>query len=124
MGIAGQPAQRFEQLAVEQRLRVGQGMGMAQFHAGGRGTDAHDHAGQLAVAERYPDPVPDQRAARFPLGGREVVEQPRHRYGEGDLETGGGVGAGIWHRSSLSHAPGGSLEPCVLAGHFCSIFDE
>jgi hypothetical protein len=108
VGVALQPAQRREQFAVEQRLRIEQRDHRAHLgrRGGGRTDPGHD-ADQLARTERDPDPAPHRRALRR----RRVVEQPRHRQWQRDLpdrasgrqgrsRSGRGIRCG--HRPSLA----------------------
>lgn len=53
MGVARQPLQAVPQLALEQRLRVAPGQGLAQSLAVIGLAVPHHHADQLAVAERH-----------------------------------------------------------------------
>ncbi len=85
--IAGQPMQRFQQLAVQQGGRVQQCVRRSEVQSGiGRRADPGDEPGQRPVAEHHAHPLADI-ACRGDLADRgQVVEQPWQRHGQGDLK--------------------------------------
>jgi hypothetical protein len=77
VGVARQPAQRVQQLALQQGQRVEGGFGLAQLaQAGIARADLRDHADQAAAAERHPHTAADHAG---PVGRRQVVEQAGQR---------------------------------------------
>ena len=85
--VARQPAQRVQDLAVQQRLRVQPCMGRLQFHRlfgrSGVGHPAH----QLAAAEGHAHAPAHVRGRNHRVRRRAIVEQSGQRNGQGDAEN-------------------------------------
>ena len=106
VGVAGQPAHRFQQLAFQQRRVVDPGQRLAQagvVHA--RRPEALHDPHRLALAERHPHPPPDVRGRGAAARRRTVIEQARQRHRQGDAEHGFG-GGGHGRKSRAFHSPG------------------
>jgi hypothetical protein len=98
--VAGQPAQRGEQFAVQQRAVVQNLQRGAQFHARLRLAVPDHDAADLALAERHPQALPDRHRPCLRAGRRQVVEQARQRHRQGDAQH----GKRDRHRASLAVA--------------------
>ena len=98
MGIARQPAQRFQQLAMQQRCLVQEGDRLAQLRYVVRDLPGVDHdANQFAGTEWHLHPSPDIGGRRHLSGRRQIIECPRQRHGQGDAqERKGGHGLPVY----------------------------
>jgi hypothetical protein len=118
MGIARQPAQRLQQLAVEQRLRFQLRKQGTQLGTGLGRRDAGDDADQFAAAERHPHPAADRIVRCRCATGREVVERLRQRQRQHDL-IGGRRRDGNRHRGSLAGQVAGPATPVMGLATTC-----
>jgi hypothetical protein len=103
VGVARQPAQRLQQLTVEQRLRIQLSEDWAQLGAVGHRPAADHDPDQFAVAEWHPHPGADGGVPRRHARGRQVIECLRQRQRQRHLAGKRGDG-GNRHRGSLAAA--------------------
>ncbi len=113
VGVSRQPAQRLQQFALQQRLRVQHRLGLAQLGDTGLGrTHADHHPDHAAAAERHAHPAAHfGRPIAWAIARRQIVEQTGQWHRQGDAEDGISDGHGGGHgRQSTESAPGG-IDP-------------